>query len=249
MIPSACPLGHSPSHIGLDPLWAQARGSGHPGRVPRRRRRAAPPPELLRERPPAGAGLPRRRRELPLDRLHGDPLPADADARDPDPRRRARPLPAPEDRRDRAGRVLAAGLDAHPRLGATRRSARTRSACRSSRYARASSCAARCASRPTPPRTSAGSSRTPARRCASSAPTTPTSRAAATRCAASRRASTASRERAKQRFYCDNFVDLMGAGLPAELRRARRRREGPARDLSALDFVFETGRDPSRARL
>jgi hypothetical protein len=22
-------------------------------------------------------------------------------------------------------------------------------------------------------------------------------------------------ERAKQRFYCDNFVDMMGAGLPA----------------------------------
>jgi len=27
-------------------------------------------------------------------------------------------------------------------------------------------------------------------------------------------------ERAKQRFYCDNFVDLMGEGLPAELRGA-----------------------------
>jgi predicted TIM-barrel fold metal-dependent hydrolase len=28
-------------------------------------------------------------------------------------------------------------------------------------------------------------------------------------------------EAAKQRFYCDNFVDLMGAGLPEELRGAR----------------------------
>ena len=27
-------------------------------------------------------------------------------------------------------------------------------------------------------------------------------------------------ERAKQRFYCDNFVDLMGAGLAADLRQA-----------------------------
>ena len=27
-------------------------------------------------------------------------------------------------------------------------------------------------------------------------------------------------ERAKQRFYCDNFVDLMGAGLAPELRAA-----------------------------
>jgi predicted TIM-barrel fold metal-dependent hydrolase len=28
-------------------------------------------------------------------------------------------------------------------------------------------------------------------------------------------------EGAKQRFYCDNFVDLMGAGLPEDLRSAR----------------------------
>ena len=27
-------------------------------------------------------------------------------------------------------------------------------------------------------------------------------------------------ERQKQRFYCDNFVDLMGAGLAPELRAA-----------------------------
>jgi uncharacterized protein len=30
MIPSRCPRGHSPSHIGLDPLWAQAQEAGLP---------------------------------------------------------------------------------------------------------------------------------------------------------------------------------------------------------------------------
>jgi hypothetical protein len=27
--------------------------------------------------------------------------------------------------------------------------------------------------------------------------------------------------KAVERFYCDNFVDLMGAGLPADLRKPR----------------------------
>jgi predicted TIM-barrel fold metal-dependent hydrolase len=30
MIPSACPLAHSPSHVGLDPVWAQAEEAGVP---------------------------------------------------------------------------------------------------------------------------------------------------------------------------------------------------------------------------
>lgn len=30
MIPSRCPRGHSPSHIGLDPVWAQAQAAGLP---------------------------------------------------------------------------------------------------------------------------------------------------------------------------------------------------------------------------
>jgi len=30
LIPSACPKGHSPSHVGLDPVWAQAQEAGLP---------------------------------------------------------------------------------------------------------------------------------------------------------------------------------------------------------------------------
>ena len=30
LIPSGCPAGHSPSHIGLDPLWAAAQEAGLP---------------------------------------------------------------------------------------------------------------------------------------------------------------------------------------------------------------------------
>ena len=99
LVPSGCPRGHSPSHVGLDPgLGAgrrrpACRSCSTSAAAPRRRRSAARP-RLLRERRPAGARLPRRRRELPLGRLHGDPDRADADARDADLRRRARPLPA-----------------------------------------------------------------------------------------------------------------------------------------------------------
>ena len=66
-------------------------------------------------------------------------------------------------------------------------------------------------SRRTPPRTSAGSSSRPARRCACSRPTTRTSRAAAARSSASRhRSAGADDARAVHAFYHDNFVDLMG---------------------------------------
>ena len=30
LIPSRCPDGHSPSHIGLDPIWAMAQEAGLP---------------------------------------------------------------------------------------------------------------------------------------------------------------------------------------------------------------------------
>ena len=91
------------------------RGGGPADRLPRGRRRPAPVAALLRQRPAAGAGLPRRRRELPLRRLHGDPVPAHADARHHDLRRHLRPLPAPQGGRHRAGRHLAAELDAPAR--------------------------------------------------------------------------------------------------------------------------------------
>src|SRR5690606_17904781 len=30
LVPSACPVGHSPSHLGLDPVWATAQEAGIP---------------------------------------------------------------------------------------------------------------------------------------------------------------------------------------------------------------------------
>ena len=94
MIPSRCPDGHSPSHIGFDPLWAMAQEAGLPivfhvgggGKLARA--------GLLQQRPAAGAGFPWRRRQLPLARLHGDRLRADEGADRADRRPRARPLPA-----------------------------------------------------------------------------------------------------------------------------------------------------------
>ena len=84
------------------------------------------------ERPAAGARLPRRRRQLHVGVVHGDPRRADADARHDDLRRRPRPLPDAAHRRHRAGRAVAAGLDAVDGLGRRARSSATRSACRRS---------------------------------------------------------------------------------------------------------------------
>ncbi len=102
------------------PRVAPGRGGRHPDRAARRRRRAAAAPEVLRERRRLRPRLPRRRRELPLGRLHGHPRPAGADAGHDDLRRRARAAPAPEGRRDRAGRHLGAGLDAPDGVGLRR---------------------------------------------------------------------------------------------------------------------------------
>ena len=87
-------------------------------------------PEVLRERRRLRPRLPRRRRELPLGRLHGHPRTAGADARHDDLRRRARAAPAPEDRRDRAGRHLDAGLDAPDGVAPSTPSRATSSGCR-----------------------------------------------------------------------------------------------------------------------
>ena len=45
------------------------------------------------------------------------------------------------------------------------------------------------------------------------------SRAAAIRSSASAKASAHTPQAAIDRFYCDNFIDLMGAGLAEDLRR------------------------------
>ena len=179
LVASGCPPGHSPSHVGLDPVWARAQEAGIPvvfhvggtGDLIDR--------ELLPQRPADPARLPRRRGELPVGRLHGHPRPAGADAGHDDLRRRARAVPRAAHRRDRAGRHLGAVVDAADGVGVRRVRTATRSGCGRCRCARASTCAARCGSRRTPPRTSAGSSSRPGPRCACSRRTTRTSRAAA----------------------------------------------------------------------
>src|SRR5439155_21433951 len=99
------------------PSLDDRRGGAHPDRAPRRRRRATPRPALLRERASGGARLPRRRGELPLRRLHGDPRAPHADPRDPHHRRHPRALPGAPRRRHRAGGRLAPELDAATRRG------------------------------------------------------------------------------------------------------------------------------------
>ena len=199
------------------------RPGGRPAdRLSCRRRREASGGGLLQQRPAAGAGLPRRRRQFQVDRLHGHRLPADEGADGADRRPRARPLPAAQVRRHRAGRLVGAGLDAQHRIRRTPPSTRTRSGCRRCRSGPASSWPARSASRPTRTRMPAGSSPTRATRSACSRRTIRTSRAAAIRIKRfeASMAAAGTSERQKQRFYCDNFVDLMGAGLAPELRAA-----------------------------
>ena len=116
------------------------RPGGRPAdRVPCRRRRQAARGGLLQQRPAAGAGLPWRRRQFQVDRLHGDRLSADEGADRADRRSRARPLPRSEVRRHRAGRVVGAGLDAQHGFARTTPSTRTRSGCRRCRSSPASS--------------------------------------------------------------------------------------------------------------
>ena len=153
--------------------------------------------------------------QLQVDRLPLDPAPGDADA-------------------ERAGRSTVCCMR-HPTLrigvievGATwvpgwmrcstpptRRSARTRSACSRWICGRASTCSARCASLRIRTRTRAGRSRTRATTCACSRPTSRTWKAAGTRSAASSAAWTppARSRGARDRFYGDNFVDLLGPVL------------------------------------
>ena len=111
MIPSQCPRRQGPTHIGYDPLWAAAQEAGIPivFHVGGGRRMED---DVQGERPAAGPRLPRRRRQLHVGVVHGDPRGADADARHDDLRRHPRPLPHAARRRHRAGRAVAARLDA-----------------------------------------------------------------------------------------------------------------------------------------
>ena len=94
LVASGCPPGHSPSHVGLDPVWAQAQEAGIPIVFHVGGTGDLIDPNYFRNGLPDPARLPRRRGELPLGRLHGHPRPAGADAGHDDLRRRARALPA-----------------------------------------------------------------------------------------------------------------------------------------------------------
>ena len=182
-----CPPGHSPSHRGLDPVWAEAQEARHPRRVPRRRHRRPDRPQLLPQRTADPARLPRRRGELPVGRLHGRSRPAGADAGDDDLRRRARAVSRVAHRRDRARRDLGAvaGCARWSRAfeAFASHEERLRELVDAPERVRA---AARSASRRIPPRTSGGSSSRRGQTCACSRRTTRMSRAAAAPSNASR---------------------------------------------------------------
>ena len=193
LVPSGCPRGHAPSHPGLFPVWEQAVEAGLPvvfhvgGGI-----RAAD--DRLLDRDYFENGGP------PVPDFHGGdenfrsvdymaiPDRADADDRHADLRRRARPVPDAQARRDRAGRLVGAELDALHGLRVRGVPQERGAAAEARAAAERIRATLRSAPRPTPPRTSAGSSPTPATRCACSPPTTRTSKAAATRSGASRRA-------------------------------------------------------------
>ena len=143
LVASGCPAGHSPSHRSLDRVWRQAEEAGIPVVFHVGGTGALIDPALLRQRSADPARLPRWRGELPIGRLHGDSVPADADARDDDLRRRARTAPATAHRRDRAGLHLAAELDASRWSPRWTRSGATRSASATCRCRRVSSSNAR----------------------------------------------------------------------------------------------------------
>ncbi len=117
LVASGCPPGHSPSHLGLDPVWARAQEAGVPIVFHVGGTGDLIDPAYFRNGLPVPARLPRRRGELPLGRLHGHPRSARPDARHHDLRRRLRALPRAAPRRDRAGRHLGAVVDAADGVG------------------------------------------------------------------------------------------------------------------------------------
>ena len=145
LIPSACPKGHSPSHVALDAVWAVAQEAGAPIVLHVGGGGQLLDPDYFEN------GLP------PVPDFHGGaenfrsvdymaiPYPVMQTLAHDDHRRRVRALPAADVRRDRAGRVVAAGLDAHARLGARGVPQERGAAARAVAAARASTCAARSA--------------------------------------------------------------------------------------------------------
>ena len=233
LVASGCPPGHSPSHVGLDPVWARAQEAGIPVVFHVGGTGDLIDPSLLPQRTADPARLPRRRGELPLGRLHGHPRSAGADAGHDDLRRRARAVPA----------TCASASSSRARSGCRRgrarwsrpstRSPATRSGCRRCRCARPSTCGARSASRRTRPRTSAGSSSSPAPRSACSRRTTPTSRAVAARSSGSRPRSADTDADAPRALLHEQLPRPhgLGRGRPGRLirhggRRRRLRRAG-----------------------
>ena len=73
LVASGCPPGHSPSHIGLDPVWARAEEAQIPIVFHVGGTGDLIDPSYFQQRPADPARLPRRRGELPLGRLHGHP--------------------------------------------------------------------------------------------------------------------------------------------------------------------------------
>ena len=75
LVASGCPPTHSPTHVALDSVWSVASEAripivfhvGGTGDLDRS--------QLLPQWPARSARFPRRRRELPIDRLHGHPWP------------------------------------------------------------------------------------------------------------------------------------------------------------------------------
>ena len=181
LVPSACPSTHSPSHVGLFPVWALAQEAGLPivfhvgggGRLlaPRYFDNGLPPV-------PDFHGGAENFRSVDYMAIPYPPMQTLATmiidgVLDRFPRLKVGVI--------EQGAVWAAELDAPARRGAGGVREERGAAARARSSGRASTSAARSASRPTPPSRWAGSSSRPGRRSACSRRTGRTSRAAGTR--------------------------------------------------------------------
>ena len=210
LVASGCPPGHSPSHLGLDPVWARAQEAGIPIVF-----HVGGTDDLIDANyfrnglpvPPDFHGGEENFRSVDYMGIPGPPAQTLATMIFDGVLER---FPTLRDRRDRAGRDLGAVVDAPDGVGV-----------RGVRPPRGTAAGAldateRLRAPPGPLHAVPDRGRRvdhrarPAPRCACSRPTTRTSRAAAARSSASRRRSAALDAEVRQRFYCDNFLDLMG---------------------------------------